>query len=89
MFGWKPQPTQNDSTPIPLCYGLVEYNLDDLIKPEKIIYLGARYANSLKLHEAYANKQVKVRKVALSSDNQFEVQETSYQTYHFKQAKLM
>ena len=26
MFGWKPQPTQSDITPIPLCYGLVEYN---------------------------------------------------------------
>lgn len=45
-----------DVMPIPLCFGLVEYNLDDLIKPEKILYLGPRYQNSIKLHERFANK---------------------------------
>lgn len=43
MFGWRPSAGKLDIPPIPLCFGLVEYNIDDLIKPEKILYLGQRY----------------------------------------------
>jgi hypothetical protein len=45
-------------SPIPLCFGLVNYNIDDLIKPEKIVYLGPRHQDSIKLLSAYANKTV-------------------------------
>jgi hypothetical protein len=43
MFGWRPQAGKLDIPPIPLCFGLVEYNIDDLIKSEKIVYMGPRY----------------------------------------------
>mgnify|MGYP001060124788 CR=1 FL=1 len=60
MFGWKPTAGKLDITPIPLCFGLVEYNINELILPEKIVYLGARYQNSFKIHENYANKTIKM-----------------------------
>lgn len=60
MFGWRPTAGKLDIPPIPLCFGLIEYNIDDLIKAEKIVYLGARYQNSFKMHENYANKSVKM-----------------------------
>lgn len=56
MFGWRPTAGKMDIPPIPLCFGLVEYNLDDLIRGEKIVYLGPRYQNSFKVHENYSNK---------------------------------
>ena len=31
LFGWKPTYKKLKVTPIPLCYGLVQYNQDDLI----------------------------------------------------------
>jgi hypothetical protein len=43
MFGWRPSAGKLDIPPVPLCFGLVEYNIDDLIKPEKIVYMGPRY----------------------------------------------
>jgi hypothetical protein len=63
MFGWKPTAGKSDIAPIPLCFGLVEYNLEDLIKPEKLVYLGPRYQNSFKVHEKYANKSFQIPNV--------------------------
>lgn len=60
MFGWRPTAGKMDTPPIPLCFGLVEYNTDDLIRAEKIIYLGPRYQNSFKVHESYANQTFQV-----------------------------
>lgn len=56
MFGWRPQAGKLEIAPIPLCFGLVEYNVDDLIKPDKIVYMGPRYQNSFKMHERFANQ---------------------------------
>lgn len=56
QFGWKPQPNQFRSPVIPLCFGLVRYNIFDLMKPDRIVYVGQRYQNSLKMHASYANK---------------------------------
>lgn len=57
-FGWKPTAAHSAIPIIPLCFGLIQYNQDDLIKPERVLYLGNRYKNSLKLHESYANKTI-------------------------------
>lgn len=57
MFGWKPKPIKNENAPIPLCFGLVEYNLTEVIGEDNLIYLGPRHKTTLKLHEKYANKQ--------------------------------
>lgn len=56
MFGWKPKPHTVEISPIPLCFGLVQYNISDLIKAEKLLYLGPRHQTSLKVHERYANR---------------------------------
>jgi len=49
-FGWKPKLESRETSMIPLCFGLVSYNMDDLIKPERIIYVGPRYQNSYQVH---------------------------------------
>jgi hypothetical protein len=56
MFGWKPKPVKNENAPIPLCFGLVEYNLDEVIGQDNLVYLGPRHKTTFKLHERYANK---------------------------------
>ena len=44
QFGWKPTASAQSDVPIiPLCFGLVEYNTDDLIKLDRILYMGPRY----------------------------------------------
>lgn len=56
MFGWKPKPMKIENSPIPLCFGLVEYNLDEAINTDNLIYLGPRHKTTHKMHERYANK---------------------------------
>ena len=63
MFGWKPKADKMDIPPIPLCFATVQYNTDDLIKPERIVYIGPHYQNSFKLHEKYANQKLIKTKV--------------------------
>lgn len=58
QFGWKPQ-ADKDIPPIPLCFGLVYYNLEQFNYP-KVLYVGPRYKNSYKMHEQYANKLMKL-----------------------------
>jgi hypothetical protein len=36
----------------------VQYNIEDLIKLDRILYMGPRYQNSVQLHESYANKVI-------------------------------
>ena len=57
-FGWKPTAIPSDQSPIPLCFGLVQYNLFDLIKLQRLVYLGKRYKTSHQIHESFANKNM-------------------------------
>lgn len=49
QFGWKPQ-ADKDIPPIPFCFGLVYYNLEQFNYP-KVLYVGPRFSNSYKMHE--------------------------------------
>lgn len=53
-FGWKPE-ADKEIPPIPLCFGLISYDLDQF-NYRRIAYIGPRYSNSYKLHEQFANK---------------------------------
>lgn len=56
--GWKPQ-ADKEIPPIPFCFGLVNYNLEQFNYP-KVLYVGPRFKNSYKMHEQYANKLMKL-----------------------------
>lgn len=58
QFGWKPQ-ADKEIPPIPFCFGLVNYNLEQFNYP-KALYVGPRFTNSYKMHEQYANKQMRL-----------------------------
>ena len=57
-FGWKPE-SDKETPPIPLCFGLVKYKLEQFNYP-KVIYVGPRFINSFKVHEEFANKQLRL-----------------------------
>ena len=57
-FGWKPE-ADKEIPPIPLCFGLLRHDLTQF-KYQKVLYLGPRYSNSYKMHEKFANKQLKL-----------------------------
>ena len=54
QFGWKPE-ADKEIPPIPLCFGLVGYNLEQF-HYQKVLYIGPRYPNTYKVHEQFANK---------------------------------
>ena len=58
QFGWKPQ-ADKEIPPIPFCFGLVHYNLEQFNYP-KVLYVGTRFKNSYKMHESFANKAMKL-----------------------------
>lgn len=58
QFGWKPQ-ADKDIPPIPMCFGLVHYNLEQFNYP-RVLYVGPRFQNSYKMHEQYGNKLMKL-----------------------------
>ena len=49
QFGWKPE-ADKEIPPIPLCFGLIQYNLEQF-NYQKVLYLGPRYKNTYNLHE--------------------------------------
>lgn len=66
MFGWKPKETKAaTNNTVPLCFGLVNYNYDEVIRPDSVVYLGPRYKSSTDVHSRYANKteaQIQVKR---------------------------
>lgn len=87
MFGWKPQPMASDQSPIPLCYGLVQYNIFDLIKLSRIVYLGKRYKNSHLIHQSFANKTAATPYPKKTPDGKNTNEYYQYSTYQFKLPK--
>lgn len=69
MFGWRPKENKVEIPPIPLCFGLVEYNIDEVIKPEFILFLGVRYQNSFQIHERFSNKTLHIPKLKFNEKN--------------------
>ena len=89
MFGWKPKPVKHEVTPIPLCFSLVEYNTEDVIRPDRIIYLGPRYLNSLKVHESFCNRSTQLVQMKRTKDNRLEETATRLDSYAFKLPKAL
>ena len=89
MFGWKPKPTSVEISPIPLCFGLVQYNTHDLIRAEKLLYLGPRYQTSFKLHERFANKNTVTTQMKFDEETG-KLIEVLYETpsYEYKMPKV-
>jgi len=74
MFGWRPKENKVEIPPIPLCFGLIEYNIEDVIKPEMILFLGARYQNTFQIHERFSNKTLQIPKVKFNEkSNKIEI----------------
>ena len=42
-FGWRPQVQASQNPPIPLCFGLVHYNIQEVFRENLIIYIGPRH----------------------------------------------
>jgi hypothetical protein len=89
MFGWKPQAVKHEVTPIPLCFSLVDYNTEDVIRPERILYLGPRYLTSLQMHECFCNKSTPLVQMKRTKDNRLVQTNSRLDSYSFKLPKAL
>ena len=78
-----------ENPPIPLCFSLVEYNLTDVIKMSRVIFLGPRFQNSLKMHEKYSNRQQQVTQVERDSNGLLVQVKRDFQQYPYKMPKTL
>ena len=88
MFGWKPVAEKMEIPPIPLCFGLAHYNTDEIIAPDQILYLGPRYKNSYKVHEAYADQVFEKQRKLWSFSGKLEQHSVKFSSYSIKLPKL-